>query len=42
MDFQPKLIRRDREEHIILTEEKIYQDYTSIPNIYAAQGKPYL
>jgi hypothetical protein len=35
IDFQPKLIKRDREGHIILIKGKIYQDGNSILNIYA-------
>jgi exonuclease III len=34
IDFQPKLIKRDRERHLILIKGKIYQDGISILNIY--------
>jgi hypothetical protein len=35
IDFQPKVIKKDKEEHIILIKSKIYQDDLSILNIYA-------
>jgi hypothetical protein len=35
MDFQPKVIKKDKEGHIIFTKGKIYQDKLSILNIYA-------
>jgi hypothetical protein len=34
MDFQLKLIRRNRQGHFILIKGKIYQDDVSILNIY--------
>jgi exonuclease III len=35
IDFQPKVIKKDKEEHFILIKGKIYQDELSILNIYA-------
>ena len=35
IDFQPKLIKKDKEGHFILIKGKIYQDELSIMNIYA-------
>ena len=34
IDFQPKVIKKDKEGHFILIEHKIYQDELSILNIY--------
>jgi exonuclease III len=33
IDFQPKLIKKDKEGHFILIKGKIFQDELSIPNI---------
>ena len=33
-DFQPKVIKKDKEGHFILIKGKIYQDEPSILNIY--------
>jgi hypothetical protein len=35
IDFQPKVIKKDKEGHFILIKGKIYQDELSILNIYA-------
>jgi exonuclease III len=35
IDFQPKVIKKDKEGHFILMKDKIYQDELSILNIYA-------
>ena len=35
IDFQPKVIKKDKEGHLILIKVKIYQDELSILNIYA-------
>jgi hypothetical protein len=34
-DFQPKVIKKDKEGHFIFIKGKIYQDELSILNIYA-------
>jgi exonuclease III len=34
IDFQPKVIKKDKEGHFILIKVKIYQDEISIFNIY--------
>ena len=42
IDFQPKVIKKDKEGHFILIKGKIYQDELSILNIYAPmQGQPH-
>jgi exonuclease III len=35
IEFQPKIIKKDKEGHFILIKVKIYQDELSILNIYA-------
>jgi exonuclease III len=35
IDFQPNVIKKDKEGHFILIKGKIYQDELSILNIYA-------
>jgi exonuclease III len=35
IDFQPKVIKKDKEGHFIFIKGKIYQDELSILNIYA-------
>jgi exonuclease III len=35
IDFQPKVIKKDKEGHFILIKGKIYQDELSILNIYS-------
>jgi hypothetical protein len=35
INFQPKVIKKDKEGHLILVKGKIYQEELSILNIYA-------
>ena len=35
INFQPKVIKKDKKGHFILVKEKIYQDEPSVLNIYA-------
>jgi hypothetical protein len=35
IDFQPKVIKKDKEGHFIIIKGKIYQDEISIMSIYA-------
>ena len=39
IDFQPKVIKKDKEGHFILIEGKILQGELSILNIYAANAR---
>jgi hypothetical protein len=35
IDFQPKVIEKDKKGHFILIKDKIYQDKLSLLNLYA-------
>ena len=39
VDFQPKVIKKDKEGHFILIKGKIFQDELSFPNIYAPNAR---
>jgi exonuclease III len=39
IDFQPKVIKKDKEGHFILIKVKIYQVELSILNIYALNSR---
>ena len=39
IDFQPKVIKKDKEGHLILIKGKIYQDEHSILNTYAPNAR---
>ena len=39
IDFQPKVIKKDKEGHFILIKDEIFQDELSIPNIYVQNAK---
>jgi exonuclease III len=39
IDFQPKVIKKDKEGHLILVKVQTYQDQLSILNIYALNAR---
>jgi exonuclease III len=39
IDFQPKVIKKDKEGHFILIKVKIFQEEVSILNIYAPNAR---
>jgi hypothetical protein len=39
INFQPKVIKKDKEGHFILIKGKIYQEVLSILNIYAPNAR---
>jgi hypothetical protein len=39
INFQPKVIKKDKEEHFILITGKVYQEDLSILNIYAPNAR---
>jgi exonuclease III len=39
IDFQPKIIKKDKEGHFILLKGKIFQEELSILNIYAPKTR---
>ena len=39
IDFQPKVIKKDKKRHFILNKDKMYQDEPPILNIYAPKAR---
>jgi hypothetical protein len=41
MNFQPKVVKKDTEEHFILINHKIFQEECSILNIFAPNARAF-
>jgi hypothetical protein len=41
IDFQPKVIKKDKEGNFIFIKDKIHQDELSVLNMYHMQGHPH-
>jgi hypothetical protein len=39
IDFQPKVIKKDKEGHFKLIKDQTFQDELSVPNIYAPNAR---